>query len=140
MQPAGADRGSYLQLKRSWCKGGRERQIPIRTPAQRAVLEEAKRLAGNNSMIPPYKSYREHLAKWQYETTKAGISRTHGLRHAYAQHRYEELTGWKSPAAGGPLRAALTEQQQDVDFRARMQVTQELGHSRIDITNVYLGR
>ncbi len=140
LQPVWADCGSYLQLKRSWCKGGRERQIPIRTPAQRVVLDEAKRLAGNNSMIPPHKSYREHLAKWQYETTKAGISRTHGLRHAYAQSRYEELTGWKSPAAGGPFRAALTEMQRETDFRARMQVTQELGHSRIDIVNVYLGR
>ena len=112
LQPAWADRGSYLQLKSSWCKGGRERQVSIRTPEQRAVLDQAKGLAGNNSTIPSHKSYREHLAKWQYETTKAGISRTHGLRHAYAQTRYQELTGWQAPAAGGPLRAVLTEQQQ----------------------------
>jgi len=25
----------------------------------------------------------------------------HGLRHQYAQTRYEELTGWKNPKAGG---------------------------------------
>ncbi len=101
LQPAWADRGTHLQLKGSWCKGGRDRAIPIRTPEQRAILEEAKRLAGSNSMIPPRRSYREQLAKWQYETTRAGISRTHGLRHAYAQHRYEELTGWKRPQPVG---------------------------------------
>ena len=140
LQPAWADRGHYLQLKRSWCKGGRARQIPIRTQEQRSIIDDAKRLVGNNSMIPCHKSYREHLSTWQYQTTKAGISQTHGLRHAYAQQRYEELTGWKSPAAGGPLRAALTEQQQHTDFRARLQITQELGHSRIDIVNVYCGR
>lgn len=140
LQPAWADRGDRLRLKSSWCKGGREREIPIRTPEQRSVLDEAKGLAGNDSMIPCHKSYREHLAKWQYETTRAGISRTHGLRHAYAQRRYLELTGWKPPAAGGPLRAVLTDQQREADFRARMQISGELGHCRVDVVALYCGR
>ncbi|GAB3112559.1 hypothetical protein GCM10027217_41860 [Pseudomaricurvus hydrocarbonicus] len=32
----------------------------------------------------------------------AGLSKLHGLRHAYAQERYRELTGWNAPANGGP--------------------------------------
>jgi len=31
----------------------------------------------------------------------------HGLHRAYAQQRYEELTGWKSPAAGGSTAKTL---------------------------------
>ena len=44
LRPTWADRGDMLQLKASWTKGGRERTVPIRTPAQRALLEEAKLL------------------------------------------------------------------------------------------------
>jgi hypothetical protein len=31
----------------------------------------------------------------------------HGLRHLYAQVRYEVLTGWKAPATGGPVARLL---------------------------------
>ena len=45
--PAPVERpGDYLQLKASWTKGGRPRTVPIRTDAQRTVLEDAKALAG----------------------------------------------------------------------------------------------
>jgi hypothetical protein len=30
-QPSYADRGDRLALKASWCKGGRAREIPVRT-------------------------------------------------------------------------------------------------------------
>ena len=40
--PAWADRGDTLVLKDSWNKGGREIRIPIRTPEQRQLLDEAK--------------------------------------------------------------------------------------------------
>ena len=49
IQPRWADRGDHLQLKASWTKGGRERTVPIRTSEQRALLEEAKQLAGLGS-------------------------------------------------------------------------------------------
>lgn len=140
IQPRWADRGTVLVLKGSWTKGGRPRGIPIRTGYQRGVLEEAKRTAGNGSMIPAHKSYREHLYTWEHATRKAGLSKTHGLRHAYAQCRYRELTGWRSPHQGGPSRGALKDADRDSDIQARLQIAEELGHSRITITNVYLGR
>ena len=36
------------------------------------------------------------------------LQRAFGLRHAYAQERYQELTGWAAPAAGGPSASDLT--------------------------------
>ncbi len=140
VQPIWADRGTKLVLKGSWTKGGRPREIPIRTPYQRGVLEEAKRLAGTGSMIPPHKSYKQHLHTWEYETRKAGLSKTHGLRHAYAQSRYYELTGWRSPMQSGPSRDSLIGDQRELDIQARRQIAEELGHARISITYVYLGR
>jgi site-specific recombinase XerC len=140
IQPRWAYRGAKLVLKGSWTKGGRPREIPIRTPYQRGVLEEAKRLAGNGSMIPPHKSYKQHLHTWEHETRKAGLSKTHGLSHAYAQTRYYELTGWRSPMQGGPSRDTLIGDQRELDIQARKQIAEELGHARISITYVYLGR
>jgi len=140
IRPALAHRDGHLELKNAWCKGGRPRSIPVLTPEQRAVLEEAKHLAGSGSLIPAHKSYKQHLNTWEYQTTKAGISQTHGLRHAYAQQRYLEITGWNAPAAGGPRHFELTAEQKQPDIEARQQITAELGHGRIDITTQYLGR
>ncbi|MGH8627536.1 MAG: hypothetical protein ACREYC_20450, partial [Gammaproteobacteria bacterium] len=64
----------------------------------------------------------------------------HGLRHEYAQSRYQELTGWKAPAAGGPKSAELTADQKRLDQDARIAISCELGHEREQITAVYLGR
>ena len=64
----------------------------------------------------------------------------HGLRHAYAQIRYEELTGWKAPAAGGPKSKTLTPEQREIDRKARLVISQELGHEREQVTTAYLGR
>lgn len=140
LRPTQADRGRYLELKSAWCKGGRARVIPIRTPKQRTVLEQAKRLVGPRSLIPAHKSYRQQVHTWEYQTMTAGISQTHGLRHAYAQSRYLELTGFKAPAAGGLRHFELTVNQAKRDRTARQQIAEELGHSRIGITNHYLGR
>jgi len=64
----------------------------------------------------------------------------HGLRHAYAQRRYEELTGWRSPVAGGPSSRSLTQEQKEQDREVRLIISRELGHEREQVTAVYLGR
>jgi len=43
----------------------------------------------------------------------------HGLRHAYAQQRYQEITGWKSPAAGGPQSSQLNAENKKTDRLCR---------------------
>jgi len=139
-QPSFADRGDHLVLKASWTKGGRERTIPVRTEAQRDVLNRARRLAGFGSLIPSNRNYVQQLRVYEGNTLRAGLSQMHGLRHAYAQQRYEELTGWKAPAAGGPQSKALNPEQRETDREARLTISRELGHEREQITAAYLGR
>ena len=88
-------------------------------------------------MIPPDRSYRQHLIIWEQQTAAQGIGRTHGLRHAYAQRRYLELTGWAAPAVAGVR--VLTPVERLKDHEARNTISEELGHGRIAITNAYLG-
>jgi hypothetical protein len=135
-----ADQGDHIRLRGSWCKGGRSRSVPVLTPRQRALLAEVRRLAGDGSLIPRHLRYVDQLQRFKFATSKAGISKTHGLRHHYAQWRYRSLTGWPSPAVGGPGTRQLTPAQRVIDRRVRLQISAELGHGREAITTVYLGR
>jgi len=138
-QPRHADRGDHLELKASWTKGGKARVIPVRTEAQRAVLDRARQLVGNGSLIPSSRNYRQQLRIYERHTANAGLSKMHGLRHAYAQRRYAELTGWPTPAAGGPTVKALTPEQKAIDQQARLTISQELGHERPQVVAIYCG-
>ena len=138
-----ADRGDTLRLKANWCKGGREREVPIHSAAQRTLLEEIRSFTGGGpdvSLIPAELRYVDQLHRYEYQTQQSGLSKMHGLRHAYAQDRYLELTGWECPVRGGPSRRELDSDARKTDFEARMQISSELGHGREEITTVYLGR
>jgi site-specific recombinase XerD len=139
-QPAYADRGDHIVLKASWTKGGKARTVPVRDASQRETLDRAKALARNGSLIPSDRSYRQQLRRYERHTANAGLSKIHGLRHAYAQRRYTDITGRVAPAAGGPAASALTPQQRAQDRAARLTISQELGHEREQITAIYLGR
>lgn len=128
---------THIKIKPSWSKGGRYREIPITTDAQRRLLLEVLAVAGTDSLIPADKSYKQHLNTFEYETRQAGIGQTHGLRHLYAQRRYLELTGWECPAVGGVRE--LSDEQKQIDRAVRLQISSELGHNRLQITGVYLG-
>jgi hypothetical protein len=140
IRPGWADEGNALRLKDSWTKGGRERVVPIGTPEQRAVLNEAKQLAKGGSLIPEGLTYKAQLKAFRAECKRVGINGVHGLRHRYAQTRYFEKTGWQCPARGGPTAKQLTPEQRSVDQRARLEVSAELGHGRGQVTATYLGR
>jgi len=51
-----------------------------------------------------------------------------------------EPFGWKAPVAGGSPSAMLNNAQQILDTEARQVISRELGHERLLITAVYLGR
>ncbi len=138
--PSYADQGDHLALKPSWTKGGKARVIPIRTEKQRDVLDRAHKLAGKGSLIPGSRNYKQQVRIYDRHALRAGLSKMHGLRHAYAQQRYEELTGWKSPIAGGPSSKSLTHEQRETDHQARLIISHELGHEREQVTKIYLGR
>ena len=137
--PSYADRGDRIVVKGSTAKGGRPREVPVLTNAQREVLNEARKLAGGGALIPPGRNYAEQKRVYEDETRRAGLDRNHGLRHAYALDRYEALTGWKAPAVGGPRRGELTTEQRRIDTAARLTVSLELGHGRVDVARNYVG-
>ncbi|MBI2801223.1 MAG: integrase domain-containing protein [Gammaproteobacteria bacterium] len=141
-QPDWADRGDRLVLKASWTKGGRLREIPIRTEAQRALVDKAKALAKTTAQgsLIARDTYIHQLQCFKYQCDKAGIHHVHGHRHRYAQHRYWELTGRMCPSAGGPTSRRLAGDAKAIDREARLTISGELGHAREQVTAVYLGR
>ncbi len=138
--PNYAEHGDHIKLKASWTKGGRARTVPIRNDDQRQLLDEVKALVKGGSLIPAQLNYVQHLNRYQRQLRNAGLTKLHGLRHAYAQQRYLELTGWKAPVAGGPTLKQLTPEQLAPDYETRVIVSSELGHARVEIAAVYLGR
>ena len=127
--PSYADRGSKIVLKASWTKGGRSREIPVRKESQRRLLDEARAFAGDGAMIPGHRNYVQQLEVYEKQTADAGLERLHGLRHRFAQARYEEMTGWKPPAAGGPPMRSLKGARKRIDREARATISMEMGHS-----------
>ena len=138
--PSQADNDNLLRLQASWTKGGIERTIPIRTDEQRYWLNKAKILAGDNgSLIPEKKSYIQQRRYYDRVTQEAGLKNLHGLRHAYAQQRYTEITGNQPPINGGRSRSELSIDERRVDQAARKKIASELGHSRAAIAKNYIG-
>lgn len=122
-------------------KGGRPRAVPIETAEQRAALAEAAAQAARTgrSMIPLQYDLKQWLDRCYYVLGCCGITRQdglvgHGLRHQYANDRYEELTGEPSPVRGGGAVAG------DDHRRAQLEVSARLGHARPSITHAYYGK
>ena len=137
--PSYADRGSKIVLKASWTKGGRSREIPVLKESQRRLLDEARAFASGGAMIPGHRNYKQQLEVYEKHTTDAGLKRMHSLRHTYAVRRYEEITGWKPPAAGGPPMRSLKGARKRIDRDARATISAEMGHARRDVVKVYIG-
>jgi hypothetical protein len=104
------------------------------------LLREVHAFAGHGSLIPAKRSYIQQRRIYERHAARAGLNKLHGLRHAYAQARYLELTGFPAPAAGGPVSRELSAEQHTADHQARLTISRELGHEREQITAVYLGR
>ena len=143
-QPAVAIREDRIYLQGNWTKGGREREVMIRTQEQQLLLRDiqdfAERHPQDKSMIPAnstYHGYRTHL---QFVSNQIGI-RGHGLRHSWAQRLFERESGIKPPLAGGPNYKDLEKDQKQAWDRAAKIVNKELGHGegRQDITATYIG-
>ena len=74
----------------------------------------------------------------------------HSERHAYAQERYREIMNAPSPIeAGWPRKERFVKlaeylnitkaEARELDKSARLTISIELGHARVEITNAYLG-
>lgn len=153
-----ADQGGHIALKSSWTKGGKPREVPIRTRSQEDLLSEVHAFTKGGSLIPSHLSYKQQLKRYEHQIAAAGLSKMHGLRHLYAQQRYLELTGKQAPAVTASINAqliggrehgwlgqvAVPTAQTSIspplnDREARLLISHELGHERIAITSTYLG-
>ncbi|HCJ1069217.1 TPA: integrase domain-containing protein [Legionella pneumophila] len=141
-------RGERLILKSSWTKGGIGRAIDITSNEQKEWLEKAiTQVPHGQSLIPKEKTYKQYLRKYQTETEKLGLKNCHGLRHAYAQKRYHEITyqlspdkqPYMCPIEGGKPSKYLSRSEKTIDLEARGIISRELGHSRLSITKSYCG-
>jgi len=134
--------GDELRLKGSWCKNGRPRTIKIEYPEQWQAIEQVKAFVGasQRALIPYNKKYVQQENTYRNQTGYAGIHKLHGLRHAYAQRRYQDLTGWPCAAKGGLLKNEMNDNQLRLDKAAREILTAAMGHERLDVISVYLGR
>jgi hypothetical protein len=120
-------------------KGGRARTLEIRTNKQKAALDNAQRVAGGGALIPPSLNYVEQLNIFKGVTSAAGICNVHGFRHFYAQERYKSIMGSEASINGGAKRSEMSPNDKTLSDAARMLISQELGHGRIDVIAAYLG-
>ncbi len=138
--PHAAEVDGRLEIKRG-TKGGRQRFVPIDTPGKRAALEAARRLVAdrNANLGRPGRTLEQNLERFRYVMRKFGIIKAnlgvtaHGLRHEYANDRYQQFAGVPSPVRGGPPI------ERDADRTARLRLAEELGHSREAISSAYIG-
>ena len=130
-----------IELKSSWTKGGRAREIPITTDKQRELLKEVEKIAGKGSLIEKEQKYHQAREALDKACQRAEIRNMHGFRHAYAQQRYKVLTGRDCPKAGGLTSKQLRLSRYNIqDYSVRLKISEELGHNREEITVQYLGR
>lgn len=105
--PAQADDGHTLNIKNTWRgkNAKRGRVVRCELPEQRAILDEAKALAGTAgaSMIPANRTYIEQQNVYERHLARAGFSLIIGALNEYIVWRYWVLTGENCPAKGGQL-------------------------------------
>ena len=139
-RPIQADRGDRVALRASWCKGGRYREVMITHSRQRELLDRVRATVGAGTIIDDGRNYIQAVKHYENTLMRAGIRNGHGFRHAYAQWRYKVLTGRDCPARGGPTVDRMTAEEARRDRSARLEISHELGHGRLDVTDTYLGR
>jgi len=95
--------------------------------------------AGSRNMVAPSESYQDvvhGIAQHAREVLHAhNLKGFHELRATFACERYEQITQHRAPVNGGQCYAI----DRRLDREARMQISRELGHGRIDVVAAYIG-
>jgi integrase len=139
------ENGVNLIRVRDGPKGGRERVLIVETPQQEAALLYAKQVAGKQKKSAigyPDLTLKQAEQRYNYIMRKFGLTKAelrvtgHGLRHQFANNRYEQLSGLHSPVRGGEKPSG---EDIEADIHARYRVSEELGHSRLSVTAAYYG-
>lgn len=107
----------------------------------RDALEFAAQVspAGSRNLIAPdgsYMSVLRHVVRPARDVLHThDLKGFHELRAAYACERYQQITRLRAPINGG----RCYEIDRCLDRDARMQISYELGHGRIDVIAAYIG-
>lgn len=139
-QPSGEAR-HFVRLSRG-TKGGRLRHLRVDTPEREQAIARARRIAlqETESIGDPRQTLSQAIRHLRYVMERFGITKRalgvvpHGLRHQFAADEHEKRTGVAPPVDGGEPAP------REVSLKARQVVAEQLGHSRTQITAVYLGR
>jgi hypothetical protein len=105
------------------------------------ALEFAERAspAGSRNLIAPHESYvdllRRVIRPARNILHRCDLKGFHELRSAYACERYEQITQHRAPINGGRCYGI----DRCLDRDARVQISYELGHGRIDVAASYIG-
>lgn len=136
-------------------KGGRPRWLSQMDGDKWDILQKGRKSDfyrwTTDSIIPKEMNDRAWVS-YVYRTVRSvGLTREagytmHGLRHAYAHERFEQMTGFAPPVNFDSLadyqENALLRNGPDFKYaqdRARWFISEELGHGRIEIVSQYLG-
>ncbi|KTD27497.1 phage integrase N-terminal domain-containing protein [Legionella maceachernii] len=140
--------GDTITIKPNWTKGGIGRSFKLTNDKQWQWVNKVHNLVQpGESLIPQNRTYKQHLSHYQAQAKIMGVSKLHGLRHAYAQQRYRELTklfdprkqGFMCPFEGGKKYHEMDPIEKNIDRRARQIISFQLGHSRLGIVKIYIG-
>jgi Integrase len=119
-------------------KGGRARTAGISSERQLDALRFAAAVQRKDkSLVPSEKTFVQWLNSGLRSTRQMlaqhGLGGLHELRTSYACQRYRELAGGDAPCCGGKIT------DRKADTAARLTISAELGHRRIDIVAEYVG-
>ena len=145
--PHAQDNGHYLQVFPGMGKGGRWRNIPIASTAQRELLQYVKARVPKNkplgweytragkaaSLEQNIRRYENLMASFGFTKADAGVT-GHGLRAQFAEN-HTLLLGMVPPTMGGDAG-----QLDGADLGVlKVKVAQALGHNRSSVTSAYIG-
>lgn len=147
IQPYLDDKNLYLDIRPGVAKNGLARTIPIETEIQRQALDHAKtvvKIREHLGWVDKPKNDNQLLQRnenrYDYNMRKLGLTKKqsgitgHGLRAQYSEDM-ALLKGFV-PATLGGTKGQLGQASLDL---ARLQVSENMGHSRISVTGAYYG-
>ena len=127
-----AKESGFIRVK-DGSKGGRLREISIINKGQLDTLQLAAQAQGSAAAVMPPDLNWKQWRQGELRTVREAVGGLHELRSAYACERYEAITGHAAPCAGGQIL------DKDVDYGARLVISEELGHGRTDVVSEYVG-